>query len=346
MPYVGNEPTFNFASVTKDLFSGDGSTTAFTLSKAATTNGVAVFVENVRQEPTIAYAVSGTTLTFTAAPVTSSGNNIYVLHHNAPASTATHPAAQPLTATSGTFTGDLIVDTSVLKVDSTNNAVGINNIIPNSFEAGAENLVVGSGSAAEGITIYSATDNYGNIHFADGTSGSAKYSGMLLYNHSNNSMQIGTAGTVKLKVDTDGNVTSPVSASMVAKKNANQDCTTEATVTAWTEYFDEGSNFNNTTGIYTCPVDGKYLLHFSTVSDTNVTGSDGDGFAGNVHFSFNDGDNTVHYGYHQKSTSIRHDMFNLITIAEMSANDNIRVRATNTLVMDGVNTNLMIHLLG
>jgi len=110
MGYVGNEPASNFASVTKDLFSGDGSTVAFTLSKAATTNGVAVFVENVRQEPTIAYAVSGTTLTFTAAPVTSSGNNIYVLHHNAPASTATHPAAQNLLAVDGTFSGNIDVD--------------------------------------------------------------------------------------------------------------------------------------------------------------------------------------------------------------------------------------------
>jgi|10_taG_2_1085330.scaffolds.fasta_scaffold04851_7 hypothetical protein len=109
MAYIGNEPTSNFASVTKDLFSGDGSTVAFTLSKVATTNGVAVFVENVRQEPTIAYAVSGTTLTFTAAPVTSSGNNIYVLHHNAVASTATHPAAQDLTAVNGTMTGTLAV---------------------------------------------------------------------------------------------------------------------------------------------------------------------------------------------------------------------------------------------
>ena len=103
MSYLGNQPAANFASVTKDTFSGDGSTVAFTLSKAATTNGVAVFVENVRQEPTTAYAVSGTTLTFTAAPVSASGNNIYVLHHNTPASTATHPSAQALTATSGTF---------------------------------------------------------------------------------------------------------------------------------------------------------------------------------------------------------------------------------------------------
>ena len=109
MPYLGNSPAANFASVTKDTFSGDGSTTAFTLSKAATTNGVAVFVENVRQEPTTAYAVSGTTLTFTAAPVSASGNNIYVLHHNAPASTATHPAGQDLTAANSTMTGTLAV---------------------------------------------------------------------------------------------------------------------------------------------------------------------------------------------------------------------------------------------
>jgi hypothetical protein len=103
MPYLGNTPSTSFATVVKDSFSGDGSTVAFTLSKVATTNSVSVFVENVRQEPTTAYAVSGTTLTFTAAPVTSSGNNIYVLHMN-PTTTTTHPSAQALTATSGTFT--------------------------------------------------------------------------------------------------------------------------------------------------------------------------------------------------------------------------------------------------
>ena len=132
MSYLGNQPAANFASVTKDTFSGDGSTVAFTLSKAATTNGVAVFVENVRQEPTTAYAVSGTTLTFTAAPVSASGNNIYVLHHNAPASTATHPAAQDLTAVNGTLTGtlavagDVAIDTDTLFVDVSQDNVGIN----------------------------------------------------------------------------------------------------------------------------------------------------------------------------------------------------------------------------
>jgi|MDTC01.2.fsa_nt_gb hypothetical protein len=120
MPYIGNTAPNNFVSVVKDLFSGDGSTVAFTLSKASTTNGVAVFVENVRQEPTIAYAVSGTTLTFTGAPASSSGNNIYVMHHNAPASTVTHPAAQPLTATSGAFTAKSSVD-----ISSSGNAIDL-----------------------------------------------------------------------------------------------------------------------------------------------------------------------------------------------------------------------------
>jgi len=109
MVYVGNAPSTSFATVVKDSFSGDGSTVAFTLSKVATTNSVSVFVENVRQEPTTAYAVSGTTLTFTAAPVTSSGNNIYVLHMN-PTTTTTHPSAQNLTAVDGTFTGNIDVD--------------------------------------------------------------------------------------------------------------------------------------------------------------------------------------------------------------------------------------------
>ena len=68
MPYLGNIPASNFSSIAKDTFSGNGSTTAFTLSKQATTNGVAVYVENVRQIPTTAYSVSGTTLTFASAP--------------------------------------------------------------------------------------------------------------------------------------------------------------------------------------------------------------------------------------------------------------------------------------
>jgi hypothetical protein len=79
MPFIGKNPTAGFSTIVKDDLTADGSTTAFTLSKnVASANDIAVFVGNVRQEPTDAYSVSGTTLTMTAAP--SSGINFYVLH--------------------------------------------------------------------------------------------------------------------------------------------------------------------------------------------------------------------------------------------------------------------------
>jgi hypothetical protein len=79
MPFIGKNPTSGFSTIVKDDLTPDGSTTAFTLSKqVASANDIAVFVGNVRQEPTDAYSVSGTTLTMTAAPA--SGVNFYVLH--------------------------------------------------------------------------------------------------------------------------------------------------------------------------------------------------------------------------------------------------------------------------
>jgi hypothetical protein len=59
-------------------FSGNGSTTVFTLSSApAFQNALEVFISGVALVPGVDYTVSGTTLTFTTAP-TSGTNNIYV----------------------------------------------------------------------------------------------------------------------------------------------------------------------------------------------------------------------------------------------------------------------------
>ena len=86
MPYLGSEPAVGFASTTKQAFSGDASAVAFTLSRAASVaTDLEVFVDNVQQEPTTAFGVSGTTLTFTAAPATGT-NNIYVVHRQGGAS--------------------------------------------------------------------------------------------------------------------------------------------------------------------------------------------------------------------------------------------------------------------
>ena len=60
----------SFTIISVDAFSGDGSTLAFTLSQNTTTAGVIVAINGIVQQPTTAYTVSGTTLTFTEAPLT------------------------------------------------------------------------------------------------------------------------------------------------------------------------------------------------------------------------------------------------------------------------------------
>jgi hypothetical protein len=54
--------------IRNENFNGDGTTTVFTLEDIATTNSALVSINGVVQSPTLAYAVSGTTLTFTEAP--------------------------------------------------------------------------------------------------------------------------------------------------------------------------------------------------------------------------------------------------------------------------------------
>ena len=70
MAYIGKSPSTKFSAAAKiDTFTGDGSTVAFTVTSGATVDNVLVFLNGVFQKPTTDYGVSGTTLTFTTAPV-------------------------------------------------------------------------------------------------------------------------------------------------------------------------------------------------------------------------------------------------------------------------------------
>ena len=72
---AGNAPTF-----TKESTTGDGSTTTFTgffSSAPESANNVFVYIDNVFQEPTENYSVSGTNITFTSAP--HSGARIFAI---------------------------------------------------------------------------------------------------------------------------------------------------------------------------------------------------------------------------------------------------------------------------
>jgi hypothetical protein len=81
MSYIGSVPTT--ASFPFDQFSGNGSTTAFTLTYApASTTSIIVAISGVVQNPNL-YSVIGTTITFSPAPPTGT-NNISVLYLGLP----------------------------------------------------------------------------------------------------------------------------------------------------------------------------------------------------------------------------------------------------------------------
>ena len=104
MSYIGAQPTT--AAFVTDQFSGDGSTTVFTMSVApANTASVIVAVSGVLQDPST-YAVSGTSLTFSGTPPAGSGN-ISARYLGLPASgvaTTAYRTLTEFTATSGQTT--------------------------------------------------------------------------------------------------------------------------------------------------------------------------------------------------------------------------------------------------
>ena len=107
MAYNGNTPGNIFGQGSKDSFNGDGSTTAFTMSKSVLlATDIDVFVGNVRQEPNVAYSVSGATLTFTGTPSSGTGN-IYVVHKATSLGTLVPPTGRAENLSTMTATGDV-----------------------------------------------------------------------------------------------------------------------------------------------------------------------------------------------------------------------------------------------
>ena len=164
MPYVGAPVLGTFGTGTKDRFSGNNSSTAFTMSRSVgNANDIDVFVENVRQEPSIAYNVSGTTLTFTGTPATGS-NNIYVVHKAASVNVV------PPSGRSTDNVADLQVTSSLSGEDisgTLNRPIGLNATDGSATDAGDRIILNGtdngSSNADDSLLYEEATDDVGLV---------------------------------------------------------------------------------------------------------------------------------------------------------------------------------------
>ena len=118
--------TTSFTVIVDQQFSGDGSTTVFTLSQASTSAGTIISINGVVQIPGsgYAYSVTGTTLTFTEAPAVGDLIDVRIL-----------TTTSSVNALSGTYTS----------IDVSNDSVGV--LIKTGVGSTANVMIIAPGGA-------------------------------------------------------------------------------------------------------------------------------------------------------------------------------------------------------
>jgi len=148
--FLGNTPTTQAFVALTERFNGNGSATTVTLSRAVyNASDIEVLVNNVQQDPFEAYTVNGTTtLTFTEAPSSGTGNIIvtyrsYLISRIVPGEgtvTAVAIADGTITGakiTSNTINGSQIVDRSITGLEIAANTIGSSNLTTTGVSAGS-----------------------------------------------------------------------------------------------------------------------------------------------------------------------------------------------------------------
>jgi hypothetical protein len=213
MAVIGNSSTQQAFTPAVDYFSGNGSTTAFTLSRpVASVAQVQVTIDNVAQNPSSAYTVSSNTITFTSAPL-SGTNNIYV-YYTSPITQVIAPGQGTVNTTAlGNITNiasgnsSLTLQTgssptTAVTIDTSQN-VGIGTTSPNK-KLEVRNGVLMAGNASQvlvgrydGSFPGTATNGYFSLdtNNNDGTNG-----GLTIKTLTSDSL------TEKMRIDSSGNL--------------------------------------------------------------------------------------------------------------------------------------------
>lgn len=181
MSYIGNPIVSTDFPV--DYFSGNGSTTAFTLSVApASVNSIDVQVSGVSQSPQT-YSVSGTTLTFSAAPP--SGTNNIVVRHLGVAGIPNTPSAASVTPAALSTPNAVYWDVS--------GNIGVGTTSPNGKLETTGRIVASDGGGASRIALNiesnNSSYNYASINAYNYGTAAARN---LVLNESGGSVGIGT----------------------------------------------------------------------------------------------------------------------------------------------------------
>ena len=327
MPIIGN-PIYQSAFVT-DQFSGNGSTTAFTMSVApAGVTNVLVAVSGVLQDPST-YGVVGNTITFSAAPPSGTGNiscrylgvpvtgvtttayrTVTEFTATASQTTFTPPSysvgfinvylngvllgSADYTATNGTTVvlavgasaGNLLTVESFLissvanaianaagSVGNTNIATGA--VTPDKLSTGGPSwnstgTLTVTNSAGSTI-VANRTSNPGSIELQHSGTQTAQLSavsggGLEFYQ--------GSSPTLAMKYDSAGRVTTPFQPAFLAYATGGGANTTTGNYPYYlTTSINVGSSFSTSTGRFTAPIAGTYIVFVHANSGNGTAGT-------------------------------------------------------------------------
>ena len=225
MAFIGNTPTTQAFTPAVDYFSGNGSTTAFTLSRpVASVAQVQVTIDNVAQNPSSAYTVSGSTITFTSAPL-SGTNNIYI-YYTSPITQVIAPGQGTVTATSmasSTGTGAGVFQTSPTittpTIDTITSAASTALTLKSAGTTAvtidtSQNVGIGTTSPTSGKLVISGTSvtTSQGIRLVGDTADarficeSATLGAGILGTFSNHAQLFYTNATERMRIDTSGNL--------------------------------------------------------------------------------------------------------------------------------------------
>lgn len=157
MPFLGQIPDQQYRTIAKQTITGNGGTTYTLDNTVGSPNELEVFVNNVRQEPTVAYTASGASITFTTALEAS--DECYVIYQG---QAITSNLIQSQNIEDGSITAAKLDKTYVDKTgDSITGTLDLTNgglIIPKVSSA--------PGSPIAGQVYYDTTQN--NAYWYDG----------------------------------------------------------------------------------------------------------------------------------------------------------------------------------
>ena len=123
MSTLGQKPATQHVSTEKQSITGNGGTSYTLQQSVSQASDIEVFVNNTRQEPTVAYTANNTTLTMTGA--VNSSDSFYVIFQGKAIQTAGLPVDAAITA-STISTSQTITSTGNITTSGTVNTPSIN----------------------------------------------------------------------------------------------------------------------------------------------------------------------------------------------------------------------------